>query len=103
MPHNEKELEQELQDKNLNAPRLNPKLIDSKIVSRTFTILPSGKSMICEILLKNGFSVRGESSVVSKENFNQEIGEKLSFEDARKKIWGFEAYLLQEKLHQEKE
>ena len=95
----EQEIEKELQDKGLNAPRLSPKQIDAVIVLESFTKLPSGKCMICEITLKNGFTVRGESSCVSKENFDQDIGVKISREDARKKIWGFEAYLLQQKLY----
>ena len=49
--------------------------------------------------LKNNFTVRGEAAVVSKENFNEEIGRKISYENARNKIWELEGYLLQEKLH----
>ena len=94
----EQEIEKQIQEKGLNTPRLSPDKIDAVIVSKTFTNLPSGKCMICEITLKNGFTVRGESSVISKENFDEEIGKKISFEDARNKIWGFEGYLLQEKL-----
>lgn len=95
---NETELEAEIVSKGLTAPRLTPEKIDAVIVSKTFTILPSGKCMICEITLRNGYTVRGESSCVSKENFNLEIGEKVSFEDARNKVWQLEGYLLQEKL-----
>jgi hypothetical protein len=94
----EKEIENQIQEKKLNAPRLTPESIDSVIVEKTFTTLPSGKCMICEITLKNGFTVRGESSVVSKANFNQEIGERIAFDNARKKIWEIEGYLLQEKV-----
>ena len=47
----------------------------------------------------NGFSVRGESACVSKANFNEEIGRKISYEDARNKVWMLEGYLLQEKVH----
>lgn len=97
----EAQLEKELQEKGLNAPRLCPADIDRVIVSETYTILPSGKCMICELTLRNGFSVRGESSCVSKSNFNEEIGRKLSYEDARSKVWGFEAYLLQERTSKE--
>ena len=92
----EESIEKEINDKGLNAPRLRPSDIDSVIISKTFTNLPSGKCMICEITLKNGYTVRGESSCVSPENFNQDIGEKISFDDARDKIWGLKAYLLQE-------
>ena len=94
----EKEIETQIQEKKLNAPRLTPEAIDSVIVDKTFTTLPSGKCMICEITLKNGFTVRGESAVVSKENFNQDIGERIAFDNARKKIWEIEGYLLQEKV-----
>lgn len=92
----EQEIEKEIQDKGLNAPRLKPEDIDAKIIGKTFTKLPSGKCMICEITLANGFTVRGESACVSVANFDQEIGEKISYEDARKKVWGLEGYLLQE-------
>jgi hypothetical protein len=54
--------------------------------------------MICEITLQNGYTVRGEAACVSPENFDQEIGESVSFKDARNKIWQLEGYLLQEKF-----
>ena len=95
---NEQNIENEIESKGLNAPRLNPEKIDSVIVSETFTVLPSGKVMVCELTLKNGFTVRGEASTVSKENFDHEIGQKISRENARKQIWQLEGYLLQEKL-----
>lgn len=96
---NEHQIEKEIQDKGLNAPRLRPEDIDAAIVSETYTTLPSGKCMICELILRNGFSVRGESACVSKANFNEEIGRKISYEDARNKVWMLEGYLLQEKVH----
>lgn len=90
-------IEKEIQAKGLNAPRLTPTDIDQAIVAKTFTKLPSGKCMICEITLKNGFTVRGESACVSIDNFDKEIGEKISYENARDKVWLLEGYLLQEK------
>lgn len=94
---NESETEKAIQAKGLNAPRLTPSDVDAAIRSETFTRLPSGKCLICEVTLQNGFTVRGEASVVRPENFDQEIGEKISREDARKKIWPLLAYMLQEK------
>lgn len=94
----EADIEKEIQAKGLNAPRLTPELIDGTIVSETYTVLPSGKCMVCELVLKNGFSVRGEASVVSKANFNEEVGKKVSRAKARDQIWLLEGYLLQEKL-----
>ncbi len=66
--------------------------------SESFTVLPSGKVMVCELILRNGFSVRGEASTVSKANFDEEIGKKVSRQKAREQIWLVEGYLLQEKL-----
>lgn len=94
----EQAIEQEIQEKGLNAPRLTPSDIDAAIVGETFTTLPSGKVMVCELTLRNGFTVRGEAAIVSKANFNEEIGKKISRENARNKVWELEGYLLQEKL-----
>lgn len=99
MSDDEKRIEQSLKDKGLNAPRLNPELISDVIVHETFTKLPSGKCLICELTLVNGFTVRGESSCVSKENFDMEIGKEISRKNARDKIWGFEGYLLQQRTY----
>jgi hypothetical protein len=94
--NDEQVIENKIQSKGLNAPRLSPADIDAKIKEVTYTTLPSGKVMVCEITLQNGFSVRGEASTVSKKNFNTEIGQEISFKNAREKIWQLEGYLLQE-------
>lgn len=92
------EIEKAIQDKGLNAPRLTPDNIDAVIVGETFTVLPSGKVMVCELTLRNGFTVRGEAATVSKANFDHEIGQRISRENARNKIWELEGYLLQQRL-----
>lgn len=97
---NEQQLEQEIQAKGLNAPRLTPSRIDECITEATYTILPSGKVMVCELTLVNGFTVRGEAATVSKENFNVDIGKNISLKNAREKIWELEGYLLQQRLHE---
>lgn len=88
-----------IQERNLNAPRLSPEKIDAAIVGETYTVLPSGKVMVCELTLRNGFTVRGDAAVVSKANFNEEVGRKVSRENARAKVWELEGYLLQERLY----
>ncbi len=93
-----KGIEKQIVEKKLNAPRVTPGDIDKVIADETFTILPSGKCMVCEITLKNGFTVRGESACVSKENFDIEIGKQISKENAMGKVWALEGYLLQEKV-----
>ena len=42
----------------------------------------------------------GEGACASPENYNEEIGNKIAFENAREKIWKLEGYLLKEKLYQ---
>lgn len=82
--------------------RVTEDMIKEQIMDKTFTTLPSGKTMICELTLKNGFTVRGEASVVDKENFVQEIGEKISYEDAFNKVWPLLGYEMQTKMYNEK-
>lgn len=97
----EDEIENRIVELRLTAPRLTPESIDSVIKKITYTVLPSGKVMVCEITLLNDFTVRGEASTVSKSNFNEEIGREISFKNAREKIWQLEGYLLQDKLYKE--
>jgi len=96
---NEAGVEELIQEKKLNAPRLRPEDIEAVIVMETYTKLPSGKCLICEMTLKNGFTVRGESACVSKENFDMDVGKMVSRDDAKSKIWQLEGYLLQQRLH----
>ena len=86
------------EEKNKLATKLTIDDIESVIVGETFTVLPSGKVMVCELTLKNDFTVRGEAAVVSKENFVYDKGVAISRERAKAKIWEIEGYLLQQKL-----
>lgn len=94
----EKKLEKEIQEKKLNAPRLTPDLIDSKVKDKSFHVFGETCLTVCCLTLENGFTVTGEGACASPENFNQEIGEKIAFENARDKIWMLEGYLLKQKL-----
>ena len=114
---NEKQIEQEIQDKGLNAPRLTPDYIDSKIKAIRYLsgdVAPAFSHedyfakkdkgtpclTICILTLENGFTVTGESACASPENFDKLIGQKIAYENARNKIWQLEGYLLKEKLSQ---
>lgn len=94
----EQEIEKEIQQKGLNAPRLTPDYIDGVIVKEDYHIFPGTTFMVCLLTLKNGFTVSGESACASPENFNEEIGRKIARENARNKIWMLEGYLLKDKL-----
>lgn len=53
---------------------------------------------ICVLVLKNNFTVTGESACASPENFNAEIGRKIARDNAISKVWMLEGYLLKESL-----
>lgn len=53
----------------------------------------------CVLVLKNGFTVTGESACASPENFNAEIGRKVARQNAVQKIWPLLGYELRAKLH----
>jgi len=80
--------------------RVTEDMICSKIKNIDFTIMPSGKAVVCEITLENGFTVRGESAVVDPANFVLEIGQNIAFTHAVDKIWEVEGYLMQERKYQ---
>ena len=52
----------------------------------------------CVLVLRNGFTVTGESACASPENFNAEIGRKVARENAVNKIWPLMGYELRSKL-----
>ena len=99
LPESIQQLEKELKDAGLKYPRVIPDKVKSVIHNVTYTVLPSGKTMICEVILVNGYCVIGESSAVYKENFNEGIGMKISFEKAVRKIYELEGYVLAERLY----
>lgn len=93
------QLEARIQELALNAPRRTPAEIEAMIIGETYTALPSGKVMVCELTLYNGFTVRGEAAVVSKANFNEEIGREVSRRRAVDEVWKFAGFILQETLY----
>jgi Phage protein (N4 Gp49/phage Sf6 gene 66) family len=52
---------------------------------------------IGSITLDNGYSVRGESACVNPENYNQQIGEKIAYDNAFRQLWPLFGFLLAEK------
>ncbi|HEJ1456434.1 TPA: hypothetical protein SLU67_002699 [Pseudomonas aeruginosa] len=96
---NEKAVEQEIQVKGLNAPRLTPDLIDAAIVNAAYHIFPGTTVTVCCLTLRNGFTVIGESACASPANFDEELGRKIARDNARNKIWQLEGYLLRQRLH----
>ena len=98
MAKDEAQIEAEIQEKGLNAPRLNPTMIDEAISSEQYHVFPGTTMTVCALTLRNGYIVTGESAAASPENFDKDIGRKIARDNARNKIWALEGYLLREKL-----
>lgn len=121
----ERELEQVIQEKGLTAPRVTPSDVEQNIVAEHFFVAsdaiqhsnsvhvvpehaPEGGWKLgstqaltfCVLVLRNGFTVTGESSCASLENFDAEIGRKIARQNAVSKIWPLMGYELKSKLPQ---
>ena len=118
---NDLAIEKEIQEKGLIAPRITPDDIENNITSEHyFTAFegvlgaykqnddvyvgdaPSNVSLelltFCVLVLKNGFTVTGESACASPENFDAELGRKIARQNAVNKIWPLMGYELKERL-----
>ena len=52
----------------------------------------------CVLVLRNGFTVTGESACASPENFDAELGRKIARQKAVEKIWPLLGFALKERL-----
>ena len=115
---NYQELEQEIQAKGANvAPRITPADVEANIAREHYftaeqgafaasnpssgaDTLPTALSLLtfCVLVLRNGFTVTGESACASPENFNPEIGRRIARENAVEKVWPLMGYELRSKL-----
>jgi hypothetical protein len=118
---NDKTIEHEIQEKGLTAPRVTPADIEANIEDEVyFTALdgyagtqpgtsadfrygrinsgPLSLLTFCVLVLRNGFTVTGESACASPENFDAEIGRKIARANAVQKIWPLMGYELRSKL-----
>ncbi len=98
MGKDEQAIEAEIQDKGLTAKRITPDMLDAEIVREQFHVFEGSCLTVCCLTLKNGFTVTGESACASPENFNAEIGQKVSKANARDKIWPLLGFRLRDEL-----
>lgn len=115
------QIEAEIQGKGLTAPRVTPADIEANIVDEVyFSALdgyagtqpgtswdyrfgrinsqPLGLLTFCVLVLRNGFTVTGESACASPENFDAEVGRKIARANAINKVWPLMGYELRSKL-----
>ena len=121
-------VEREIQAKGLNAPRVTPADIEGSIVDERYFSAWEGAQLaywadsdpdnpkseegapkqdgplslltFCVLVLRNGFTVTGESACASPENFDAEIGRKVARQNAVQKVWPLLGYELKERLYQ---
>ena len=110
-------LEREIQAKANKAPRVTPADIEAEIASEHYFTaeqgafaafdLPRGSDVVppelslltfCVLVLRNGFTVTGESACASPENFDAEVGRKIARQNAVSRIWPLMGYELRTKL-----
>ena len=107
------DIEHLIQSKGKTAPRVTPADIEANIASEFYFTAgdgvrgasemgtsPAGRAKhldlltFCVLVLKNGFTVTGESACASPENFDPEIGRRIARENAVQKIWPLMGYEL---------
>lgn len=118
---NDEAIEQEIKAKGLTAPRVTPADIEANIASEHYFTAEDGDNSenaicinddsggsakylrlltFCALVLRNGFTVTGESACASPENFDAEIGRKIARENAKQKIWPLMGYALKSSLNE---
>ena len=107
-------IERLLQAKGKAAARITPADIEANIASEHYFTAWDGASVqldgppnlptalglltFCVLVLRNGFTVTGESACASPENFDADIGRKIARENAINKVWPLMGYELRSKL-----
>ena len=115
-------IERLIQAKGKTAPRVTPADIEAEIASEHYFTAadgyrsapcfdPNGQPAdclpppaplelltFCVLVLRNGFTVTGESACASPENFDAEIGRRVARENAVQKIWPLLGFRLRDKL-----
>ncbi len=106
-------IESEIIDKGLTGPRVTPADIESNIASEHYFLAADGTDYVsderpaalelltfCVLVLRNGFTVTGESACVSPEIFDAEVGRKIARANAVNKVWPLLGFMLKQRLHE---
>jgi hypothetical protein len=80
-------------------PRVTLEYLLDQIVSASYTLLPNGRTTICQLELKNGFTVEGKSACVHRDNYNEDLGNRIAHENAVNEIWPLLGYELASKIN----
>jgi len=121
-------IEAEIRDRADKAPRVTPADIEAAIASEhyftagdgcngaawlsvmddrtgainAFDASPPPRALslltFCVLVLRNGYTVTGESACASPENFDEAIGRKIARQNATNKIWPLLGFRLRDRL-----
>lgn len=98
----DQDIETRINEAGLNAPRVTPKDLHSKIKQVEICKFVSSTGQVLRwavLTMENGFAVTGKPScAVSSENDNEDIGESIAISNAQSEVWQLEGYLLKDKL-----
>jgi hypothetical protein len=94
----EEQIDMQIRENHSTMPRITPEIIDKRIVRVKYYRFPDTTVMICAIELTNGYHVVGEAACASPTNFDEAIGRRIAYDDARRKIWPLEGYVLRNEL-----
>ena len=98
---NEQQIEEQIVAAGRTAPRVTPALLDREVAAGkvVFTKIEGTNITHCAIVLRNGFSVTGESACVDPANFDEQIGRDIALKNAREKLWPLLGFRLADELY----
>lgn len=67
--------------------KLTKEFLESQVKDVKYIETVPGGCVHCVITVKNGYTFQGGSGVIDPENFDLEIGKKISHENAFDKMW----------------
>ncbi len=79
--------------------KLNPDQVNAMIESVTYIRTPSGKTIVCEIMLVSGYSCIGIGRVIDLDNDNEERGKEAARTHAMDEVYSYAAVVMQETMH----
>ena len=107
-------IENEIVAKGLTFPRVTPTDIEAEIATEHYFTAEDGVRnaegsegpahnplallTFCVLVLRNGFTVTGESACASPENFDADLGRKIARQNAVAKMWPLLGYALRSRL-----
>jgi hypothetical protein len=77
--------------------RVTPEYLQSRI-ARADYFRPTETLTICVITLDNGFTLTGESACADPANYREDIGQKIAYDMAERKIWPLLGFALKEAM-----